>query len=197
MKKILFSVSALMAFGVMSAQDETTTPGFHKGDAFITGAVSFESHKTGEQNNNGFTIAPSAGYFVSNNIALGATVRYGRTKYEVDDMANSKSTSSGIAAGLFGRYYFTPENRFSFFGHLEANYSSSKVETYENTYKTNGFGALLAPGINYFLSDHFALETTLGGISYGSRKPDGGTSTDSFAINVSLSNIYLGLIYKF
>lgn len=197
MKKILFSVSALLAFGVMSAQEETTTPGFHKGDAFITGSVSFNSQKTGEQKNNGFTIAPSAGYFVSNNIALGAIVRYGHTKYEVDDIANSKSTTSGITAGLFGRYYFTPENRLSFFGHLEANYTSSKAKSPAETFKTNGFGVMLGPGVNYFISDHFALETTFGAISYGSRKPDGGTKTDSFGVNLNLSNIYLGAIYKF
>ncbi|WP_116789205.1 outer membrane beta-barrel protein [Flavobacterium psychrotrophum] len=197
MKKILFSVSALLAFGVMSAQEESSTPGFHKGDAFITGSVSFNSQKTGEQKNNGFTIAPSAAYFVSNNIAIGATIRYAHNKYEVDDVADSKSTASGITAGLFGRYYFTPENRLSFFGHLEANYTSSKVENLAGTDKANGFGVLLGPGVNYFISDHFALETTFGAISYGSRKPDGGTKTDNFAVNLNLSNIYLGAVYKF
>lgn len=75
MKKVILSVAAVFAFGFASAQ-ETTEGGFSKGDLFISGAVGFGSEKTGDLKTNDFIVAPKAGYFVTNNIAVGLAVGF-------------------------------------------------------------------------------------------------------------------------
>ena len=66
-------------------------------------------------------------------------------------------------------------------------------------YEANGFNIGLAPGVSYFVSSNFALEASIGLLSYDTTKPDfdGAESTDTFDLNLNLNNISLGLVYKF
>lgn len=195
MKKLLVA-SAVALFATVSAQ-ETSTEGFAQGDTFITGAVGFGSEKTGDEKGNTFTIAPSAAYFITSNVALGARVGYTNNKVEE---GNDEVKTDAFSAGVFGRYYWMPASKFSIFAELGANYrtASTKV-TGSDKFKANGFGIEFAPGINYFLNKNFALEAKWGVIGYNSVKPDvdGATATNSFNIGANLSNINLGLVYKF
>jgi len=198
MKKVLLSVAAMMAFGIASAQDATTTEGkgFSQGDVFMTGTVGFSSEKTGDVKTNQFTIAPSAGLFVSNNIAVGLNIGYITTKNE--DPVNGDVDTNVFTAGAFARYYATPANDFSFFGQLGFDYATGKQEPEggpEN--KVDGFNVALRPGVSYFISKNFALEASIGALSYTTVEPDGGESTDTFEIGVNLTEINFGLVYKF
>lgn len=76
MKKVILSVAAVFAFGFANAQ-ETVSEGFSKGDVFINGAIGFGSTKTGDNKTTGFEVAPSVGYFLTENVAVG--VRLGFT----------------------------------------------------------------------------------------------------------------------
>ena len=199
MKKVLLSAAALFAFGIASAQDAATTEGkgFTKGDVFITGAVGFSSEKTGDFKTNEFTIVPSAGIFVTNNIAVGLNVGYTTSKVENPDTGDVDTNLFEI--GAFGRYYATPANDFSFFGQLGFGYGTGKQEFEgggEN--KADGFNIALRPGVSYFISKNFALEATIGQIGYNTVEIDGADdSTDSFEIGIDLTNINFGLTYKF
>ncbi|WP_373709399.1 porin family protein [Kaistella sp.] len=202
MKKVLVA-SAIALFAGMNAQ-ETETVGFNMGDTFITGAVGFNSQTTGDVKSNTFTIAPSVGYFVTSNVALGARVGYinSTDKNTVANVELSNEVNT-FAIGAFGRYYWMPASRFSIFGELAANYANAKntvkAGSISTDSKANGFNVALAPGINYFLSPNFALEATWGIINYSSVKPDvdGAIATDNFGIGLDLNNISLGLVYKF
>lgn len=206
MKTILLSLIAPFTFTFVSAQDGAT-PGFQKGDAFLTGSVSFNTEKTGNyMKSTVFTIAPKAGYFISNNIALGVGLAYVNGNSDVNDGYNTpyEQTTTGFEAGVFGRYYFNPASSFSIFTQLSAAYATTKNEYdsaggFESETKVNGFNVAFSPGVNYFLSEHFALETSFGIVNYQSRKPDvsGAVSTNSFNIGLDLANVYFGLIYKF
>ena len=197
MKKLLL-VGALALFAAVNAQ-ETSTEGFAQGNTFITGAVGFNSVKTGNVKENNFTISPSVGYFVTPNVALGARVGYNNG---TEDNGFVKSTLDTFTAGVFGRYYWMPASKFSIFAELGVDYATA---SYDNGIagstkaKVNGFGAEFAPGISYFLTNHFALEAKAGVLGYNSVKPDvtGAESTDSFNIGVNLNDIKLGLVYKF
>lgn len=202
MKRLLV-VGAVALFASMNAQ-ETETVGFNMGNTFITGNVGFTSTNFDDSKDNAFTIAPSVGYFVSPNVAIGARVGFATLK-STDEIANVKieDKTNTFTAGAFGRYYFTPASRFSLFGELNANYATAKV-TADNgvnstSSKSNGFNFGLAPGINYFLSNHFALEAAWGVINYSSVKPDvdGAIATDTFSVGLNLDDISLGLVYKF
>ncbi|AWH83662.1 porin family protein [Flavobacterium album] len=198
MKKLLFTVAALAAFGFAQAQDEAATSGFAKGDVFVSGSLGLSSEKTGDVKSTDFNVTPRVGYFVSENIAIGAQLGFRSGKDTDADGAETKTT--GFEAGAFARYYGTPGRAFSFFGQLNAGYNTTKTEfPAGGEAKTNGFGIGLAPGISYFVSDHIAFETTFGALSYNTSKPDadGAESTDTFNLNLNLSSVTFGMIYKF
>lgn len=210
MKKLLLTAAALLTLGFANAQEEPATQGFAKGDVFITGAVGFTNTKTGDIKTNTFNVAPKAAYFVTSNIAVGLALGYSHSSQDVyeDDYPNTyKQKINTFSAGAFGRYYFTPTNKFSFFGQLSASFDSYKNEVagYDSEYKTTGFSGGISPGISYFVSNHFALEATLGALSYNTVKPKSVTSagtfdndsTNTFSLDLNLSTIYFGAVYKF
>ncbi len=202
MKKLLFSMAALAAFGIAQAQEGTATSGFAKGDLFVSGSVGFSSTKTGDIKNDQFNVTPRVGYFVSENIAVGVQLGVTSGKDTSSDGAGGlvETKTSGFEGGAFARYYTTPANAFSFFAQLSASFNSTKTEfDAGGEAKNNGFGLGVAPGISYFVSDHFALETTFGLLGYKTTKPDadGAESTNTFDLNLNLSNVMFGLIYKF
>lgn len=202
MKKLILA-SAIALFGMVNAQ-ENETVGFVKGDTFITGAFGYSNTSEGTAENNTFTIAPSVGYFVNPNIAIGARAGYTNSKStDVVATVNIKNVTDTFKVGAFGRYYWTPAARFSLFGELNANYGNLKytntVGSVSTDYKANGFDMGLAPGVSYFISKNFALEATWGILNYNSIKPDvaGADSSDNFSIGLDMNDLNLGLVYKF
>ena len=191
-------VGALALFAAVKAQVSTSTEGFAQGSTFITGAVGFASESIAEKKTSGFTIAPSVGYFVTPNIAIGAKLGYTSLKNEE---GSYEETTDLLTAGVFGRYYWMPASKFSIFAELGADYRSLTEDdnTISNEYKSNGFAIQLAPGMNYFLNNNFALEAKVGVLGYSSDKPDytGAEATDNFNIGLNLNDITLGLVYKF
>lgn len=201
MKKVILTVAAIFAFGFANAQ-ETTEGGFSNGDVFISGSVGFSSTKTGNQKDNGFEIAPSVGFFVTNNIVLGGRLGYSSNKQENDqDGFDVETKSNSFQVGAFGRYYFTPASKFSFFGELGVDYVTTKSEInvpVSEEYKVNGFAVQVAPGVSYFLNNRLALEATFGILGYATAKPDfpGAEKTNVFNFGLDTRDISLGIIYK-
>lgn len=213
MKKIILSAVALMAFSLSNAQEDASGTGFSQGDVFLSGSAGFSSTKTGDAESSVFNIIPRAGYFVSSNIAVGLQAGYSKDATTSIGPVTGQLLDTDITTveiGAFGRYYFTPAGNFSLFADLSASYGTvtreqdgatgpgpGDIVTVED--KFNGFFAGFAPGVNYFISDHFALEATFGVLSYSTIKPDadGADSTDNFDIGLNLSDVNLGLIYKF
>ena len=203
---MIVSAFALFAIGYVNAQeDKEVGKGFANGDLFMSGTVGFSSTKTGDFKSDSFTVAPGIGYFVSDNIAIGASLSYSSgSSFEelTGDGAYYEVDTNAFGIGAFARYYVTPASEFSFFGEFSVGYSTAKSEIKDfsgSEYTVNGFGARLAPGISYFISRNFALEATIGALSYISTKPDidGAKSTNNFDLNLNLNDVNLGLIYKF
>ncbi|MGQ2985107.1 outer membrane beta-barrel protein [Flavobacterium sp.] len=201
MKKLLFSLAALAAFASANAQEEEGTTGFTKGDVFASGSLGYNSRKTGEEKYTRFGVMPRVGYFVSEKIAIGAQLGYSSTEATYyTGMEWDERTTNSLTAGAFARYYGTPGKTFSFFGQLHVNYNSEKTD-YEGggEDKRNGFDIGIMPGISYFVSDHIALEATFGALGYGTSKPDadGAESTNTFNLDLDLTSVGIGIVYKF
>lgn len=199
MKKIILTVAAVFAFGFANAQEEAKGEGFSKGDVFISGSVGFGTSKFTERNNykeDAFTIAPKAGYFVTDNIAVGLSLGYNSSKVVATEGAEATKVNA-FSVGAFGRYYFTPASKFSVFGQLGAEYGTAKYKP--SDLKVNAFAVELAPGINYFFNKNFAVEATWGALSYATAKADvdGAQSSTNFNLGLNLNDIKLGLVYKF
>jgi opacity protein-like surface antigen len=186
MKKIILTAMAVFAFGFANAQE--SNGGFAKGDVFATGSFALGGEKTGDSKTNVFGIAPSVGYFVSENIAVGARVGFATIK-EDDDKINA------FNADVFGRYYMTPASKFSTFGELAVGIGSEK----EGDFKSKSFGVNLGLGVNYFLSKNWAIEAAWAGLEYNTDNNggNGADKTNSFGLVLDLSAINFGLTYKF
>ena len=193
MKKLILSAVAVFAFGFVNAQEG----GFGQGDIFVTGGVGFGSSKTGDAKSSSFNFSPKAGYFVNENIAVGLGLNIGSTT--VDNGAEVKTNS--FEGEVFGRYYFTPASQFSLFGQLGAQFGSNKMEVEgvpgDSTSKT--FGVNAGVGVSYFLNSNWALEAGWAGLGYHSddNGGEGADKTNTFGLNVDLSAINFGLVYKF
>ena len=198
MKKLLFAAVAVFAFSFANAQEESTDGGFSQGDVFVSGSVGFGSEKTGDAKSSDFTFSPAVGYFVTENIAVGVRLDLTSGKEEFGGGAEDKTSSFG--ADVFGRYYFTPASKFSLFGELAVGIGSTKEEPATGgEFKSKTFGVNAGVGVNYFLSDNWAIEAGWAGLGYNSddNGGDGADKTNSFGLNVDLSSINFGLVYKF
>mgnify|MGYP003610339390 CR=1 FL=1 len=204
MKKIILTVAAVFAFGFANAQDKTeSSEGFSKGDVFASGAISLGSSKTGDFKANSFEFAPKVGYFVSENIAVGASVGFNSLKL---DNGSDDAKNSGVGFGAFGRYYFTPASKFSLFAELGVDYTTTDEEfdaedgtLYASSFESKELGLGLGLGMNYFVSSNFSLEAGIAVLGYTSNDNggDGADKTNTFALGANLAAVSFGVNYKF
>ena len=204
MKKVLLSAVALLAFGFANAQEEEKgNGGFAKGDVFVSGAVTFGSSKTGDFKVNAFEIAPKVGYFVTENIAVGASVGLQSLKF---DNGSADATNSGLGLGAFGRYYFTPADKFSLFAELGFDYTSFDEEfdaedgtVYGGSFESKEVGFGLGAGMNYFVSSNFSIEAGVAVLGYSSNDNggNGADKTNTFQFGGDWRAVTFGVNYKF
>lgn len=196
MKKVLLSAVALLTIGFANAQEEAaaTTGGFAKGDMFLSGAFSIGSDKTGDVKSTGFEIEPKFGFFVTENIAVGAKLGY--TSYKAENASVDTADMAGLTAGAFGRYYMTPASQFSLFGEFGFDYTSWEDKLADA--KTNEIGVGLGLGLSYFVSPNFAIEASWAGLGYTTNDNggNGAEKTNSFGLGADLRSISFGLVYK-
>ena len=200
MKKIILTMAAVFALTFANAQDKkekSTGEGFSSGDLYLTGTAGFSSSKTGDAKDNGFTLSPGLGYFLSENLALeGALmINSGTTNSGVVGAVDNKKTGFGIAAGV--KYFWTPASKFSLSLGGNISYMSTKTDNgVSTTSKEIGFNIPL--GLNYFVSNDFALTSTWGGFGYSSNDNggNGNEKTDGFNLGLDMSSIKFGLLYK-
>jgi len=187
------------------SNNSASEDGFTLADVFVSGSVSFGSltDNNNNTNSNQFTFSPKIGYFVDDNIAIGLDLGYRSNKNERRvPLTNAiiKAKETILSAGAFARYYIAPENQFSLFGELGIGYSSRQFEEgiIEDP-KRNGFYLGFSPGVNYFVSHHFALEASVGLLRYDTVKfdVDNSESVNTFNIGLDFTNINLGVVYRF
>ena len=203
MKKVLLSAVALLAFGFANAQEEKANEGFAKGDVFVSGAVTLGSAKTGVFKANAFEIAPKVGYFVTENVAVGASLGFQSLKW---DNGATDATNSGFGLGAFGRYYFTPASKFSLFAQLGLDYTTFSDEfdetdgtLYGSKFESKEVGFGLGAGMNYFVSSNFSIEAGVAVLGYSSNDNggDGADKTNTFSFGGDWRAVTFGVNYKF
>ncbi|WP_298137190.1 outer membrane beta-barrel protein [Flavobacterium sp.] len=204
MKKVILSLVAIAAFGFANAQEKNeSSEGFAKGDVFVSGALSLGSSKTGDFKANSFEVAPKVGYFVSENIAVGASLGFNSLKL---DNGSDDAKNSGVGFGAFGRYYFTPASKFSLFAELGVDYTTTDEEfdaedgtVYTSSFESKELGLGLGLGMNYFVSSNFSIEAGVAVLGYTSNDNggDGADKTNTFALGGDWRAVTFGVNYKF
>jgi outer membrane protein W len=210
MKKIL----ALCAFAltVGYAQAQTTA-----GRMMIGGGIGYTTRTNetsfGDAKSNQLNINPQFGYFIVDNLAIGLTADYYKTKYTRPEPlalgGEADITFNTTIISPFARYYvFTPNEKFAFYAEASAgigfstqdnNYYNSADPTDEDI-KSKSFNARILPGFCYFFNEKWALDLQLNGISYSSNDPNTDSDveddkTSSFTVGTSSLNPSLGFRY--
>lgn len=182
MKKIILTAAAVFAFSFANAQDAKSF-GFAKGDSYGKGSFNSSSLSGGGMSSSSSSFAPSVGYFLTDNIAIAG----GFSTSTADGGANESSFGIGAA------YVFNAKNQFSTQVSLGLAFGSGNTPVnYKTTVLQLGYGA------NYFISNHFIVSADIAAFSYTSAKADaGGDAVTSTSIGLNMSNISLGLAYKF
>lgn len=196
MKKIFLLVATVFAFSNVNAQENE---GF-KGKWFLMGQAGYGTSNDGDTQN--YSILPAVGNFISPTVAVGGAVGYVGGKNETG--VSTIKTNQFIVQPLVRKYWGINDKLF-IFGQAAVPLVFGK-DTYEpltggkDESKYTAYGIEIAPGLDYFLSSHWSIETTFGLASWSSVKPkDGDASNDfNFGLNSGLlSGVKIGVKYIF
>jgi hypothetical protein len=164
MKKLLLSLVAVSALA-FSTQAQT-----EKGKIIVGGNVGFKSTKVDgvKKSDISFSVVPSVGYFVSDNIAIGTGVGYTYDK-QVSDL----NLNQAFKVAPFGRYYVGLSDQFKFFGQLSVpmSFGNDKVldadgKTGDKVATTTKIGVNVAPGFAFFPTKRIGIEFSVNGLGY-------------------------------
>lgn len=173
MKKTIIVAMALIGSVVASAQSN-----FKKADKFVEGSVGYS--KT-EGQTSSYVVNPTAGYFLTNKVAVGATVGFGR---------DSEGTKTTIL-GAFGRCYFLN------LGKSAKIYSQLGISN-TNALDVNAFKTNVDLGVNYFVSEKFALTAGLADlITYTNVAGTSSFSIGWQGVSNPINQGRFGLLYRF
>lgn len=197
MKKLLLCALAISAFAISNAQDDLKStvqdvkdillsrPTTNlKGQKLFGGTVGFDKDESGGVETSRFDIAPKIGYFLEDDIEIGAAA--GFSQLEVN---NEKTQTYGVAP--YVRKYWMPEARFMPFiqGDVLLGWGEDANDDSEFAWGIN-----LRPGFMYRFSKRVAFDTTIGRIGYNN---NGGDNNESYGVRFDLQNINLGVIVFF
>jgi outer membrane protein len=221
MKKGILLAVAIMTFGFANAQDSSF--GFAKGNVIVEGRISFGSNKKtnsfagtnlDETKTSSINFNPKLGYFIGDKLALGVELdvfsgKRTQTDFTVTPNDVNELKTDGFAAGVFARYYFLDlGQRFKTYAEAGLGFGSSKtVNNSVETLKTSSVGFGIDLGMNYFLTNRFAISFGLNNVlSYSSstsKTPGGGeTKSNDFSGDLNVFRNFFdtpafGLTYKF
>lgn len=197
MKQHLFTAVIVLALFVAHESSGQFNQGRYIAGGTFDVSFSTTKSKTGstvttEFKSTNFGLSPTVGYFVIDNVAVGAmlNVSTGKTKYET---GGYESSSSSMSIGPFVRYYLPAAIFFQ--GH--ATFGSAKSESNFTTpgseNKTGVFRWGLAAGYAWFLNDYVALEPMVGyqGLTLTDKEDDSKVLNGGMYLSAALT-VYLG-----
>ena len=208
MKKIILTVAAVFALSFANAQDKKEGgAGLASGDIVLTGDLNYTSISQGDVKGNAFGLAPGVGYMMSNNLMILGSVGISSGTASSPGTDDVKISGLGLNAGV--RYFFTPADKFSLsiggqlgYGSISSNYGGvdefGDVIILGEDVKTSTISLNVPVGLHYFMNDNFAITATFAGLGYSSAKEDtdGAEATNTLGLNLNMSAINFGLIYK-
>jgi hypothetical protein len=217
MKKNLLLL-ALLGCSATAAQAQSAIPagtvslGGNVGYFRRTNNAQLLSNQTSESVNSRFQIAPSVGYFVADNLAIGLNLGYtsAKTTYAstITGFTSNPDPNTTLRVGAYVQYYKMISDQFGLVGTLGGGYQYNR-----NTYvygpignmgtsetKSKGYYAALTPGIIYFPIPKLGISATVGSVAYSRLKETPTASepvTTEFDANFGLSQLQFGGTWYF
>jgi hypothetical protein len=201
MKKLLLSLVAVSALA-FSTQAQT-----EKGKILLGGSVGLNSTKVkgASESDFRFNIVPSAGYFISDNFAIGTGVGY-----EYNKQVSKEVLNQAFVVAPFGRYYVGLSDQFKFFGQLSVPMAFGNIKNVDDVTgdvgdkvgTTTSIGVQLAPGFAFYPTKRVGIEVSVDGLGYNNYTvKDAATGNkakvDSFGLDASTVTPKLGVMFHF
>lgn len=200
MKKLLLSLVAVSALA-FSTQAQT-----EKGKIMLGGNIGLNAKKVdgADKADFRFNVVPSAGYFISDNFALGTGVGYTYNK-EVSD----NNLNQAFVVAPFGRYYVNLSDQFKFFGQLSVPMAFGNDKAVADDGKvgdkiatTTDIGVQLAPGFAFYPTKRIGIEVSVDGLGYNNRSAKNELTgnkikTNEFGLDADTFAPKLGVMFHF
>jgi hypothetical protein len=144
---------------------------------------------------------PSIGYFVVDNLEIGASVNVGNEKTDdratINPLSKTVTNDNSTGFGLYLRKYWPVNNWFAFTGRANAgmNFGNTDVTGTLGTVITNsgsatqGFNGGINLGLAFTPVNNIALQSTIGGVNFNS----GYINPTGVSNDVNFSNLNVGL----
>lgn len=195
MKKVLLTLTAIAGLTI-AAQAQT-----EQGKIIVGGQVGFQTSKVKDTDfkNNSFSINPTVGYFISDNLAIGTGVGYNWSKDEsVTDLSTKRDA---FQVSPFVRKY-SANGPLRFFAQLSVPMSWGKTTVETNNIKAESkfenYGVELAPGLAYFPTSKVGIELKVRGLYYNyNNNKTADRSTNTFGLDVNSLAPTLGVQFHF
>lgn len=179
MRKLL-TLAMLSAFALAAnAQTE-------KGKTIVGGTIGYSNDKNNndhvDSKQTTFTLLPSIGYFIKDNLALGLGIGYSsvtaNTSEKSEFLMNQKNKTDNFIVSPFIRHYVNISDQFKFFSQLSVPMRWGNVKTEVgsgnpavnyvpgSSYKTSSIGVSIAPGLAYFPTRRIGIQLSVDGLSY-------------------------------
>lgn len=191
MKTIILSALSLIFSTTISAQEEFTPRA--KGTYFANGTVlvNHTTHNVNDEKSNAFSIGfnPKIGYFINDNLAIGAEIALRSTNETTDDILGETETNSFMVGFLpLARYYLNS----GLFGEVAAGISTQNTKMdngiIETDYSSFGYGFRAGIGYALPIGKQVAIEPT---VNYSWEKFNPEDAPDKY--DETLSSIFLGI----
>ena len=180
MKQVL--MSAIVLATVLTAKAQV-------GSILVGGNIDLTTNKnkSTDVKTTSFSFNPTVGYQFNNNWTAGLTAAIASNKQEQGSPVTTYKNNS-FAVGPFVRYARPISNTFAVYGQLQSVIGSGKVKTLSGDVLTSSskFSTVdidLFPAVFINLKNSFGLNFNIGGLSYGSTKPKGASSSNTFNFN--------------
>jgi outer membrane protein len=163
MKKTIFTLLVVFAsFGAFAQFEQgTMLVGGDFGVEFTTSKTKFDGQTETNGKYTEFSLSPNFGYFVIDNLAVGANLGLSMSSYKPEGF-DGKSTGTSLTFGPFVRYYF-PMKIF-----LQGSVGIGTMKSKDDfggdvdEEKFSLFGTQLGAGYAIMLNDNVALEPMVG-----------------------------------
>lgn len=195
MKKVLLTLTAIAGLTIAAnAQTE-------QGKIMVGGQVGFQTSKVKDTDfkNNSFSINPTVGYFVSDNLAIGTGIGYNWSKNEEDKTNSTKFDAFQVSP--FVRKY-SANGPVRFFAQLSVpmawGTTTTEVNNVESKNKFESYGVELAPGLAYFPTSKIGIELKVRGLYYNyNNNKTADRSTNTFGLDANSLAPTLGVQFHF
>lgn len=175
------------------------------GESSITGGPTTVTTEADKKFSGGLGFG--GGFFINQNIAIGANIMFTGSKTTPADTLNPEVKENSMNFGVFARYYVPMGDRFYFHGNLGFNAGSGSSKLTQGGVevegpKLNSTSIGISPGFTFFPSEKIAMDMNWGFLGYSTNKSEfttgpltTTTKTNGFDANFNLSTVSFGIHY--